>query len=371
MPDSSVVSIPANPADSPLPAQGSPTGVVFNTTGTGFNVSENGHTGPSVFLFATADGTISGWSPGVDATNAIIGATNSGALYSGLAIATDSQGVTRLYAADFAKNTIDVYNQNFQLVTSLPGNFTDSKLPSSYSAFNIQAINNKLYVEYAPVANILAGTAASGEGAVDVYNADGQLEQRLIRPDNTHLNQPWAIAMAPRDFGSFSNDLLVGNFGNGNINAFNPRTGQFVGELKESNGKPIAITHLWGMEFGNGGAAGPTNTLYFAAGLTSHLAPSDNPFHGLLGSLQVASHDHDDAKPDSIMSSPTMPSSTVSPPNAMSEQQIDANFQEFDAVWLSLNSDLTTMHPHLTGSFAMLSPSVAEPSNDEVFETLL
>jgi uncharacterized protein (TIGR03118 family) len=373
-PDSSVVSIPANPADS-LPAQGSPTGVVFNTTGTGFNVSENGHTGPSVFLFATADGTISGWSPGVDSSNAIIGATNSGALYSGLAIATDSQGVTRLYAADFAKNTIDVYNQNFQLVTSLPGNFTDSKLPSGYSAFNIQAVNNKLYVEYAPIDKILAGTAASGEGAVDVYSADGQLEQRLILPGNPHLNQPWGIAVPPPDFGSFSNDLLVGNFGNGNINAFNPRNGQFVGELRESNGQPIAITHLWGMEFGNGGAAGPTNTLYFTAGLTSHLAPSDNPFHGLLGSLQVASHDHDDAKPDSIMSSPTMPSSTMpsstlSPPNAMSEQPIDANFQEFDAIWLSLNSDLTTVHPHLSDFIPMLNSNLQEPSNDDVFGTL-
>ena len=94
--------------------------------------------------------------------------------------------------------------------------------------------------------------------------------------------------MAPSNFGSFSNDLLVGNFGDGTINAFDPKNGHFVGELKNANGQPIAITHLWGLAFGNGGAAGPKNTLYFTAGLTSHLAPSDNPFHGLFGSLQIA-----------------------------------------------------------------------------------
>ena len=208
--------------------------------------------------------------------------------YTGLAIATARPGETLLYAADFAKGTIDVYNQDFQLVTPLPGNFTDPRLPAGYSPFNIQAINNRLYVEYAPVADVLAGTAAPGEGAVDVYNADGLLEQRLISPGDTHINQPWAIAMAPSNFGGFSNDLLVGNFGDGTINAFDPNSGRFVGELENANGQPIAITHLWALAFGNGGAAGPTNTLYFTAGLTSHLAPSDAPFHGLFGSLQVA-----------------------------------------------------------------------------------
>jgi uncharacterized protein (TIGR03118 family) len=105
------------------------------------------------------------------------------------------------------------------------------------------------------------------------------------------------VAMAPSNFGSFSDDLLVGNFGDGTINAFNPKNGRFVGELKNANGQPIAITHLWGLAFGNGGAAGPKNTLYFTAGLTSHLAPSDNPFHGVFGSLQIARRGHggDDA----------------------------------------------------------------------------
>ena len=224
----------------------------------------------------------------MDSTNAIIGATNPGAIYTGLAIATDQHHETLLYAADFAKGTIDVYDQNFQLVTTLPGNFTDSELPAGFSPFNIQAINNRLYVEYAPAADVLAGTAAPGEGAVDVYNADGQLQERLIRPDDSHINQPWAVTIAPSKFGSFSNDLLVGNFGDGTISAFNPKNGRFVGKLKNAKIQPIAITHLWGLAFGNGGAAGPKNTLYFTAGLTSHLAPSDNPFHGLFGSLQIA-----------------------------------------------------------------------------------
>jgi len=281
---SQVFSVPPNSAAS---AHGTPTGAVFNAT-SGFDVSEKGKTGSSVFLFVTADGTISGWSPSVSATNAIIAATNPGAIYLGLAIATDSHHVTRLYAADFANGAIDVYDQSFHLVTTLPGKFTDPELPAGYHPFNIQTINDRLYVEYAPVNDVLGGTAAPGEGAVDVYNADGQLLERLIRPNDTHIDQPWAVAMAPSNFGSFSNDLLVGNFGNGTINAFNPKNGHFVGELKNAKGQPIAITHLWGLAFGNGGAAGPKNTLYFTAGLTSHLAPSDNPFHGVFGSLQIA-----------------------------------------------------------------------------------
>jgi uncharacterized protein (TIGR03118 family) len=282
-PVSLVVSIPGASTTS---AHGAPTGTVYNPAG-GFNVSENGKTGSSVFLFATADGTISGWSPSVDATHAIIAATNPGAIYLGLAIATDPSHNTRLYAADFYNNKIDVYDQNFQLDTSLPGNFSDPELPADYHAFNIQAINNKLYVEYAPADAVLAGTAAPGEGAVDVYNADGQLLERLVRPNDSQINQPWAVAMAPSNFGSFSHDLIVGNFGDGTIDAYNPKNGHFAGKLKNASGQPIAITHLWGLAFGNGGAAGPKNTLYFTAGLTSHLAPSDAPFHGEFGSLKV------------------------------------------------------------------------------------
>ena len=164
---------------------------------------------------------------------------------------------TRLYAADFANGAIDVYDQNFDSVTNLPGNFTDPDLPSDYHPFNIQAIDNRLYVEYAPADDVLAGTAAPGEGAVDVYNADGQLLERLVRPDNPNIDQPWAVAMAPSNFGSFSNDLLVGNFGDGTINAFDPRNGHFVDELKNAKGQPIAITHLWGWRSAMAAAPAP------------------------------------------------------------------------------------------------------------------
>jgi uncharacterized protein (TIGR03118 family) len=325
-----VVSVPPNPTGS---AHGTPTGIVFNTSGKGFDISENGNTGSGVFLFDTVDGTISGWNPNVDRNNAIIGATNPGAIYLGLAIATHHDD-TFLYAANFAGGTIDVYDQKWQLVTALPGHFTDAQLPGNYHPFNIQAINNQLYVEYAPVDKVLAGTADPGDGAVDVYNADGRLQRRLILPYDPHLDDPWAIVMAPRNFGSFSNDLLVGNFGDGTINAFNPHSGRFEGELKDAHGQPIAITHLWGLAFGNGGAAGPTNTLYFTAGLTSHLAPGNNPFHGLFGSLQVATRMEGDVMSASIMSSPTMPSpvmpssmmptSTMSSPNGMTLAATDA-----------------------------------------------
>jgi hypothetical protein len=235
-------------------------------------------------------------------------------------------------------------------------------LPDDYHAFNIQAINNRLYVEYAPVDKVLAGTADPGDGAVDVFSADGRLTQRLILPHDPHLNQPWAIALTPPDFGSFSNDLLVGNFGDGHINAFNPHSGRFVGELKDAHHQPIAITHLWALAFGNGGTAGPTNTLYFTAGLTSHLAPGDAPFHGLFGSLQVAGHhegDNDDGDQPgpqdsasilsaSIMSSmqtSTMPTPIMSSPSGMPAQSIDAIFQE------SPSGD--------DGTAAMRRPSVA------------
>jgi uncharacterized protein (TIGR03118 family) len=290
-------------------AQGRPTAEVFNNGGPGtFDLVPNNNSTSSVFLFASTNGTISGWNPNAGPTNTVVGASKAGALYLGLAIATDSSGAPRLYAADFAHNTIDVYDRNFQLLTNLSGNFEDSHLPDNYHAFNVQTINHQLYVEYAPIDKILTGAADQGDGAVDVYNADGQLKQRLIR--HGHLTQPWAIAMAPSNFGSFSNDLLVGNFGDGHINAFDPKNGHFDGQLKDDNGQPITITHLWGLAFGNGVAAGATNTLYFTAGLTSHLAPSDATFHGLFGSLQIASGQ---ARASALgVSAPAMPSSMMS-----------------------------------------------------------
>jgi uncharacterized protein (TIGR03118 family) len=271
-----------NPSSTPLvvnvpgsnSVNGKPTGVVFNSSGTGFNVSEGTASGSSTFIFDGLDGTISGWNSTVNKTNAIVEVTQPGAVFTGLAIGTGPQGQTLLYAADNKNGVIDVYNQNWQQVTTLPGNFTDSRLPTGFSPFNIQNINGKLYVEY----------ASSSSGIVDVYNTDGTLDTQVGQGGRLitggPLDRPWGVAMAPSDFGSLSNDLLVGNFGNGNINAFNPQTGKFVGELMTSSGQPFQEDHLWSLQFGNGGIAGPTSTLFFTAGI-------DGEKNGLFGSLQA------------------------------------------------------------------------------------
>jgi uncharacterized protein (TIGR03118 family) len=350
MVDSLVVNIP--------PAQGTPTGEVFNIGGTGtFNLVPNDNSTSSVFLFATTNGTISGWNPSVDPTNAVIGATNPGAVYFGLAIGTDSHGDTLLYAADFANNTIDVYDQNFQRVTTLAGNFTDSDLPGDYRVFNVQAINNQLYVEYAPFDPSTVVAAGPAHGAVDIYNTDGQLQQRLIR--HGHLNDPWAVALAPANFGSFSNDLLVGNFGDGHINAFDPKNGHFAGEMKDPNGQPITIQHLWALGFGNDGRAGPANTLFFTAGLTSHLGAGTGTPHGLFGSLQTAPAPAPAREAMTVNGSVPVPASnnlvgmSSSLPNFSSEQDqgIEALSVMSNTMTMVPASDLQAMHQRIDALF--------------------
>lgn len=291
-PQSLIVNIPGSTA-----VNGRPTGDVFNTSGKGFTVSEGSASGSSIFLFDTLDGTISGWNPGVNLNNAIVEVHNPGALYTGLAIGTNASGQTQLYAANLAQGTIDVFDSNFHAVTT-SGRFTDANLPSDFAPFNIQNINGQLYVEYTKV-NTTTGlpAAGAGNGIVDVFSTDGKLEKRLIT--GGALNDPWGVALAPSNFGVFSNDLLVGNFGSGTINAFNAQTGAFVGQMKTSSGQPFQEEHLWAIRFGNGGAAGAKNTLFFTAGLTSSLAPSTLPPHGLFGSLQ--------AEPKLAAGSPTIP----------------------------------------------------------------
>jgi uncharacterized protein (TIGR03118 family) len=272
---------PKNPNATPLivnvpgpgGVNGAPTGIVFNTAGSGFNVSEGSASGPSFFLFAGLDGTISGWNPTVNKNNAIVEVNNPGAVYTGLAIGTTSTGQTLLYAADIGKGTIDVFDQNFNQVTNLKGNFSDPKLPAGFSPFNVQNINGELYVEY----------TGPNSGIIDVYNTDGTLDTQVGKGGRLitdgPLDRPWGVALAPADFGAFSNDLLVGNFGNGNINAFDPRTGMFIAELTTSSGQAFHEDHLWSLKFGNGVSA-PANTLFFTAGI-------NNEADGLFGSLQA------------------------------------------------------------------------------------
>ncbi|MGH9868018.1 MAG: TIGR03118 family protein [Candidatus Polarisedimenticolia bacterium] len=258
---------------------GAPTGTVFNPT-TDFVVSAAGTSGTAFFLFASQAGIISGWSPGVPppapSTTAQIGATFE-VVYTGLAIGQTAGGANMLYAADFENNKIDVYDASFHLV-HLDGSFTDPDLKKGYSPFNIQNLGGELYVAYAQQSNKEPDEESGhGTGFVNVFDTDGHLLRQLIR--NSHLVAPWALALAPGDFGPFSNALLVGNFGNGRVLAFDPANGDFLGFLEGEDGKPIEIDGLWGLAFGNGASAGDSNALYFAAG-------PDDETHGLFGSLR-------------------------------------------------------------------------------------
>jgi len=242
-----------------------PTGIVFNGT-PAFAVTRGGVTAPAVFIFVGEGGTVSAWSPTVDATNAVVVVDRAaeGKSYTGLAIAS-AGGTPRLYAADFHNGVVDVYDGNFAPVV-VAGAFIDAQLPAGYAPFGIQAIGNQIVVAYAKQdAQAADEVAGPGLGAVDVFDAAGTLTARLIAPGGM-LNAPWGIALAPADFGTFSNDLLVGNLGDGRINAFDPATGAWLGALANGNGTPIAVDGLWGIAFGNGINGQPANTLFYAAG---------------------------------------------------------------------------------------------------------
>jgi len=258
---------------------GSPTGTVFNGTAD-FVVHSGTASGPGVFLFASQVGIISGWNPQVPpgSTQAQIGG-GAHAVYTGLAIG-QAGGANYLYAPDFEHRHIDVYDKSF-LIVSLDGSFDDPNIPDSYSPFNIQNLGGKLYVTYAQQSHKEPDEETDrGSGFVDVFDTSGHLLQRLI--SGNHLKAPWGLALAPADFGAFSHALLVGNFGDGQIHAYDPATGQYLGEMKAESGKPVVIDGLWGITFGNG-VAGDRNALYFAAG-------PDDETHGLFGSLRLVAH---------------------------------------------------------------------------------
>jgi uncharacterized protein (TIGR03118 family) len=253
---------------------GGPTGTVFNGT-TSFVLRG---IGPARFLFATEAGTIRGWNPAVQATEAVVAADRSrdGAIYKGLAIASTSDG-PRLYAADFHNARVDVFNGSFNLVMRA-GAFQDPNLPAGYAPFGIQNIGGWIYVSYAKQDEEKKDEVAGpGLGIVDVYDANGTFLRRAIT--GGALNAPWGMALAPNGFGEFGGELLVGNFGNGRINSYRITTQgayQFHATLRKTNGEPIFIDGLWGIGFGNGAASGPLTSLYFAAG-------PDDEAHGLFG----------------------------------------------------------------------------------------
>jgi uncharacterized protein (TIGR03118 family) len=271
----------APPAGSTGPA--APTGIVFNTDTSGFMV--NGKA--ASFIFDTEDGTISAWAGGTETTlevdnsnnaaagdNTVNPAEGIGAVYKGLTIATDSGGTTRLYAANFRHGTVDVFNDQFQQIQSL----TDGSLPAGYAPFNVQVLNGDLFVTYAKQDQFKHDdVAGAGNGFVDEYTLNGQLIARVA--SGGPLNSPWGLAIAPSDFGKYAGDLLVGNFGDGTITAFDlQHHDQSMGKLLGIDGKPITIPDLWTLTPGNGASAGSTGQIYFTSGVQNESA-------GLFGAI--------------------------------------------------------------------------------------
>jgi len=248
-----IVSIP------PVGTPSGPTGVVSIPSGTtGFDVSGTSTT--AHFVFAGLDGSIDAWASG---SSAFTSATVSGAVFTGLTFANNGSA-NYLYAADFVSGGgIQVFDSTFKS-TTLSGSFTDSTIPAGYAPYNIQNLGGKLYVEYAEVGT-RGATTGSGLGYVDVFDYERQFPATV--GFHGPLNAPWGVAMAPANFGSFSNDLLVGNFGSGVIDGFDPTTGNFLGTLDNQQGQPFVNSGLWALEFGNGNAGSTPNTLYFTAGI--------------------------------------------------------------------------------------------------------
>ena len=255
---------------------GAPTGIVNNTT-SGFVVNNAKGSAPADFIFDSESGVLSAWSGAVSGAAAQSEFTDNRAVYKGLAIASTG-GNTFLYAADFSEGTVDVFNDQFQKV-SMPGAFHDSQIPSGFAPFNIQELNGDLYVTYAKQdPNKQNNVAGAGLGFVDVYDNSGNLLTRLISGGD--LNAPWGLAIAPAGWGDFGGDLIVGNFGDGAIDVYDPNTGAELGPLTNTDGNPIVINGLWGLRFGNG-TFGTPNDLVFSAGI-------GDESHGLVGEITPA-----------------------------------------------------------------------------------
>jgi uncharacterized protein (TIGR03118 family) len=249
---------------------GAPTGIVFNST-----ASFAG----SHFIFDTENGTLAAWTSG---TSAMVEATSpTGSVYKGLAIGAGASG-NLLYAANFGLGSVDVFDANFH-PTTVAGGFHDASIPAGYAPFNIQAIGGDLYVTYAlQDAAKHDDVAGMGHGYVDEFDMNGNLIRRFT--GQGALNSPWGLALAPSQFGALAGDLLIGNFGDGTINAYDPVSGNFLTTLDGTSGNPLVIAGLWGLRFGNGAPGQDANTLYFTAGIPGPDAIED---HGLFGSLAV------------------------------------------------------------------------------------
>jgi uncharacterized protein (TIGR03118 family) len=312
------VTLPPVPG-SPPGTTAAPTGDVRNTT-SDFVISEDGRSAPATLLFSTEDGTIIGYNPKVDRTQGILVVDQSsagpGAVYKGLALGSTSQG-NFLYATNFRNDSVDVFNTNFQLVNQ----FTDPNGATGYAPFGIQNIDGTLFVTYAKQdAAKHDDVAGPGNGFIDEFDTSGNLVARFATGtgaggDLTALNSPWGMAVAPEDFGAFGSALLVGNFGDSHVSAFNLQSGKFLGQLSDTHGNPLVLNGgfqesetkgLWGITFGNGDGGGGTNTLFFAAGINDEA-------DGLFGKVNVAPPGGDSATAGAPSSSTGVQSLVVVP----------------------------------------------------------
>ncbi|MGA3032205.1 MAG: TIGR03118 family protein [Terracidiphilus sp.] len=260
------------PANSTSP-HGTPAGTVYNANSSLFPISG----GYAQFLFGTLDGTIAAWNPSTPEAVTVIDNSAQGAVYTDIAVDTTASG-SFLLAANFATGKVDVFNSSFASA-NLTGGFSDPAIPSGFSPFGIHAIGDKIFVTYAQRNAQGRENVGAGLGYVDAFDTEGNLLESAISQGN--LNAPWGMALAPSGFGSLSGDLLVGNFGDGVINAYDPNTFAFIGQVQDASGNPIANSGLWEIIFGSSGVGDP-NTLYFAAGINGEK-------DGLFGSIAVAS----------------------------------------------------------------------------------
>lgn len=260
---------------------GSPTGTVFNGT-TGFQIAPGKS---AIFLFATQDGTISGWNPGVNPTKAVIAVKEKGSSYFGLTMATVKyHGVfsTYLYAADFDRKRIAVFDTSFRHVTEIERRLNSIEIPEGFAPFNIQNLGGNLYVTIVKKGADGNELHQKGLGAVGVVTPEGRLVQ--VFETGEFFNAPWGLAIAPSDFGAYSRDVLVGNVGSGTILAFDPVTGKFEGKLEDKTKAPLVIPGPWALSVGNGTEAGGSATsVFFSAG-------PNNEQDGLFGSLSALSN---------------------------------------------------------------------------------
>lgn len=259
------------------PSGAAPTGLVFNGKAADFHISEGSKTGAAAFIFAGEEGTISGWSPGVALNHSVVAVDNSGlgagAIYKGLAIG-DSGGAQFLYASDFRNGAVEQFDSGFNLVRS----FSDPSVMPGYAPFGAQVLDGHLFVTYAlQDADKEDDVAGAGNGYVDEFNLDGTFIRQLVSQGG-EVNSPWGLDIAPSSFGEFAGDLLVGNFGDGTISAFDLVTGKFDGKLLGTDDNPIVLGDLWALINGNGGRGGDADKVYFTAGVSDEA-------HGLFGAL--------------------------------------------------------------------------------------